>query len=135
MSRRGDDFKIFLRVLKKKMITVVLDTYHDVHYERVNGTRCTCRSYTTSVSEVDHAGKANETIQPPDIGYGFLWRLYSYWRFEERDGGLYAECRAISLTRDVPAALRLIIEPIVRSLPKEALIHTLEATRRALDKV
>jgi hypothetical protein len=134
LSRDGDDFKIFLRVLKKKIITVVLDTCHDVHYCTLNGARCTCRSYTTSVSEVDNAGKANETVQPPDTGYGFLWRLYSYWRFEERDGGLYAECRAISLTRDVPHIFRLIIAPMVRSLPKETLIHTLEATRKALVK-
>jgi hypothetical protein len=61
-----------------------------------------------------------------------LWRLNTYWRFLERDSGVYLECRAISLTRDIPFGLRLIIDPIVRSLPKEALVHTLQATRQAL---
>ena len=42
------------------------------------------------------------------------------------------ECRAISLTLDVPAALAWIINPIVQKLPKESLINTLEATRKAL---
>ena len=37
IARRGDDFQIYLRVLKKKIITVVLDTDHDVHYFRVDG--------------------------------------------------------------------------------------------------
>ena len=61
-----------------------------------------------------------------------MWRLYSYWRFEEKSGGVFLECRAISLTRDIPMGLGWIIEPIIRKLPKESLIHTLAATRKAL---
>ena len=135
IAHQGNDFQIYLRVLKKKIITVVLDTDHDVHYFRLDHTRWGCRSYTTRAAEVDNAGKPNEIVQPPDTGYGFLWRLNSYWRFEERDGGVYTECRAISLTRDIPTGLGWIVEPIVRSLPKEALVHTLEATRNAVAAV
>ncbi|MGO4882460.1 MAG: hypothetical protein ACLP59_16755 [Bryobacteraceae bacterium] len=132
VARRGNDFQIFLRVLKKKIITVVLDTDHDVHYFQVDGARWGCRSYTTRTCEVEDAGTPREVVEPPDAGYGFLWRLNSYWRFAERDGGLYTECRAISLTRDIPAALKWIIEPIVRSLPKDTLVHTLKGTREAV---
>jgi hypothetical protein len=135
IARRGDYFQIYLRVLKKKIITVVLDTDHDVHYFRVEGAgggRAGCRSYTTRTAEVDDAGKPSEKVQPADTGYGFLWRLNTYWRFAERDGGAYAECRAISLTRDIPAVFKWIIEPMVRSLPKDTLIHTLRATRDAV---
>ena len=63
---------------------------------------------------------------------GYLWRLYSYWRFEARDGGVYMECQAVSLTRDIPAGLGWLIEPIIRDLPRESLERTLEGTRRAL---
>lgn len=132
ISRHGDDFQIYLRVLKKKIITVVLDTDHDVHYFHAGGARWGCRSYTTRTAEVSDAGKADEKVQAPDAGYGFLWRLNSYWRFEEREGGVFAECRAISLTRDIPSALKWIIEPMVRSLPKDTLMHTLKATREAV---
>ena len=69
---------------------------------------------------------------PPDTGHGFLWRLNSYWRFQQREGGVCVECRAISLTRDVPFGMGWLIEPIIQKLPKESLINTLEATRRAL---
>ncbi len=69
---------------------------------------------------------------PTDTGHGFLWRLSSYWKFEERDGGVWLECRAISLTRDIPKGLAWIIEPIIRKLPRESLIRTLKATRQAL---
>jgi hypothetical protein len=132
ISRNGNQFQIYLRLLKKKIITVVLDTDHDVLYLPLDGTRWSCRSYTTRTCEVDDAGKPNEKVHPPDTGYGFLWRLNSYWRFQERDGGVYIECRALSLTRDIPRGLGWIVEPIARTLPGESLIATLRATRCAL---
>jgi hypothetical protein len=132
ISREGDDFKIFLRLLKKKIITVVLDTDHDVHYSAIDVKRWFCRSHTTRIAEVEDVGTPKEHVLEPDTGYGFLWRLYSYWKLEEKKGGTYIECRAISLTRDIPLGLGWIIEPIIRKLPQESLVHTLEATRRAL---
>lgn len=132
VSRRGNDFQIYLRLLKKKILTVVLDTDHDVEYRPVDRTRWVCRSYTTRIAEVENAGSPHEEILPPDAGFGFLWRLYSYWRFQEQEEGVYLECRAISLTRDVPLGLGWIIEPIIQKLPRESLIRTLECTRQAL---
>lgn len=132
VSRSGDRFQIYLRLLKKKIITVVLDTYHDVLYSFPEPPRAMCTSHTTQILEVEHAGTPKETRSRPDTGFGFLWRLYSYWRFEAKDGGVVIECRAISLTRDVPAAVAWIINAIVQKLPKESLINTLEATRNAL---
>lgn len=132
IRREGNHFAVYLRLLKKKIITVVLDTEHEVHYRPVDEARWVCRSYTTRIAEVENAGSDHEQIRQPDTGYGFLWRLYSYWRFEERDAGVVIECRAISLTRDVPFGLGWAIEPIIQKLPKESLINTLEATRRAL---
>jgi hypothetical protein len=132
ISHRHNDFQIYLRLLKKKIITVVLDTDHNVHYGSLDPTRWVCRSYTTRIAEVQNAGRPEETVLPPDTGYGFLWRLNSYWRFQERDGGVCLECRAISLTRDVPKGWGWIIEPIVQKLPKESLVKTLESTRQGL---
>ncbi len=132
ITHQDNDFQIFLRLLKKKIMTVVLDTDHDVHYRCLDSTRWVCHSYTTRIAEVENAGSQGERVLPPDTGYGFLWRLNSYWRFQEREGGVYLECRAISLSRDVPFGLGWVIEPIVQKLPKESLINTLESTRRAL---
>lgn len=132
ISHHGNNFQIYLRLLKKKIITVVLDTDHDVHYRSLDPSRALCRSYTTRIAEVANAGTPNEKVRPPDTGHGFLWRLYSYWRFQEQEAGVDVECRAISLTRDVPLGLGWMIEPIIQKLPKESLVHTLEATRQAL---
>lgn len=131
LAHRGNNFTIFLRLLKK-VITVVMDTEHDVHYQRLSDDRWFLRSYSTRICEVDDAGTPKEKIYPPDTGYGFLWRLYSYWRFMAEGDGVVVECRAMSLTRDVPLGLGLILAPIIKSLPRESLINTLKATRAAL---
>ena len=132
VSRSGLVFEIYLRLLKKKIITVVLDTNHHVEYASVAMTRWWCRSHTTLIAEIENAGKPTETARPPDTGYGFLWRLSSYWRLEQRESGVWVECRAISLTRDIPKGLGWALQPIIKKLPGESLVATLEATRESL---
>ena len=87
LSHEGNDFRIYLRLLKKKVITVQLNTEHEVKYIQLAPKRWRSISRTTKIAEVENAGKPNEREKPPGTGEGFLWRLNSYWRFEERDGG------------------------------------------------
>jgi hypothetical protein len=132
LRHEGNDFQILLRLRKKKVVTVILDTFHDVRYSEISPTRSTCRSHSTSIREIEHAGTAKEVALAPDAGHGYMWRLNSYWNIEERDAGVWLECRAISLSRDIPKGLAWIIEPIIRKLPRESLIRTLQGTRQAL---
>lgn len=57
ISHHGNDFQIYLRLLKKEIITVVFDTDHEVHYQSLNRQRWTCRSRTTRIAEVQGVGK------------------------------------------------------------------------------
>jgi len=132
LARNGNDFRVQLRLMKKKVVTVVLDTEHDVRYFPVDATFCYSRSYSTRISEIDNPGKPDERALPDGEGHGFLWRLNSYWRFLEKDGGVYIECQAISLSRDVPTGLGWLVEPIIRGLPRESLVNTLNSTRNAI---
>ena len=134
LEHHQDHYRIYLRLLKKKVVTVVLNTEHDVQYFPLDRTRWHSRSYSTKIAQVDNPGDSNERELPVGNDNGFLWRLYSYWRLQERDGGVYLECEAISLTRDIPTGFGWLIEPIIRDLPKESLIKTLEATRKALTR-
>ena len=129
LSRDGNHYRVYLRLIKKKVLTVVLSTEHDVRYFPLDAKRCQSRSYSTRIAEVTGAGTSGEREVPAGRDHGFLWRLHSYWRFQERDGGVYIECEAISLTRDVPTGLGWLIEPIIRQLPRESLVSTLRATR------
>jgi hypothetical protein len=52
---------------------------------------------------------------------------------EERDGGVYAELEAIALSRDIPAAFRLFVTPIVRRVSRDSLATSLHQTKVAID--
>lgn len=132
ISQNGDDFKIFLRLRKHKVITVILDTEYDVKYSRLAADRATSDSRSTRIAEVENAGQPNESEKPAGNDSGFLWRLNSYWRLLQRDGGVYVQLEAISLTRNIPGGLNWLIGPFVSSIPKESLEFTLTRTRDAL---
>ena len=132
LSRQGNDFKIYYRLRKRKVITVTLNTNHDIHYYPVDSTRWYSRSYSTRIAEVVNADTPNEREKPVGHDGGFLWRINSYWKFEEKDGGVYIECESISLTRDIPTGLGWLIKPFVTSIPEESLAMTMSATRAAL---
>ncbi|HWB83692.1 MAG TPA: hypothetical protein VG675_06105 [Bryobacteraceae bacterium] len=134
LSHDGNDFKIYLRLVKKKVITVVLDTEHEVHYYPIDATHWRSVSRSTKVAEVAGAGKPGEHELKSGEDHGFLWALNSYWRFEERGGGTWVECEAVSLTRAVPAGLSWIVDPVIRDLPRQSLANTLQETRSALSK-
>ena len=132
IRRTGDNFHVYLRLRRKKVVTVVLNTEYDVHYTMLGNDRAYARSYSTRIAEVDHAGGAIETEKPIGNDSGFLWRLNSYWRFWQRDGGTYVQLEAISLTRDIPTGLGWLIRPLVTSVPQESLQFTLSHTRVSL---
>lgn len=132
LSRDGNHFRSYLRLKKKKVLTVVLNTEYDIRWMNLSAKRAACRSLSTKVAEVEDAGTPKEHEKAPGEGHGFLWRFNAYWWASERDGGVYVECRAISLTRDVPRAVAWLINPIVSGLPRESLVNTLERTRQAL---
>ena len=133
-SRDGDHFRVFLRFRRHKIITVVLNTEHDVEYFHDSESRAHSRSSALRIAEVANAGKTDEREKRTDDDGGFLWRMETWWRMIESDGGVYVQSEVVSLTRDIPAALEWLIGPFVTSIPKESLTFTLDATRKTVEK-
>jgi hypothetical protein len=131
-SRDGDHFRVFLRFRRHKVITVVLNTEHDVRYFHDAHGRAHSRSSAVRIAEVENPGTRDEREKQLGDDGGFLWRMETWWRMEERDGGVYVQSEAASLTRDIPTGLGWLIGPFVTSIPKETLVFTLEATRKAV---
>ncbi len=127
-----DHFQAFLRFKRRKVITVVLNTTHEVNYFRDSPARAHSRSSAIKIAQVENPGRSDEREKPADDDDGFLWRMETWWRVEEKDGGAYIQSEVISLTRDIPAGLGWMIEPFVSSIPKESLQFSLEATRNAV---
>ena len=71
---------------------------------------------------------------PAEKDRGYLWRLNTYWRFQEKDGGVYVQCEVLSLTRDIPTGLGWLLRPLVTSLPKNSLNRVLGRTRELVSQ-
>lgn len=129
LSRSGDSFGVFLRLKQTEVVTERFDTDYDVRYVRLDAARVYSISHSTKVAQL--AGGSEREL-PPDENDGFLWRLDTYWRFEQVAGGVYVQCRALSLSRDIPRGLAWIVEPFVKNIPKKSLQFTLGVTRTAI---
>jgi hypothetical protein len=115
------------------VITVVLNTEHEVQYFRDAPGRAHSRSSAVRIAEVANAGKRDEREKTSGEDDGFLWGMETWWRMEERDGGVYLQSEVASLTRDIPSGLGWMIRPFVTGVPEESLTFTLEATRKAVE--
>jgi hypothetical protein len=131
-SREGNSFRVFLRLKETHVLTVVLDTEYEIQYLVVDRTHAASISHSTRITEIESAGSPQEHATSPKDNHGFLWRLNSYWRFYQAGGGVYIQCNAISLTRDVPIGLGWLAGPFIENVPRESLDFMLTATREAL---
>jgi hypothetical protein len=132
VEHTGEDFKVHYRLRKKKVITIILDTDYQVHRHSLDATHAYSNSISTRIAQVENAGEPDERELPPGKDGGFLWRLNSYWRYFDSGRGVYVQCEAVSLTRDIPAGLNWLIGSFVQSVPKESLEFTMNSTRSAV---
>lgn len=132
ITRDGDVFRVYLRFFMKKVVTVVVNSEHEARFSRDGRDRAWSRIYSTRVAEVEAPDTPREREKPVGRDGGYLWRLYTYWRFLERDGGTYVQCESITLTRGIPVGFGWLIRPFVTGIPRESLEFTLTTTRKRL---
>src|ERR1700733_2640152 len=136
MNRSTDGVKdlFSMRLVNKSVVAkTALDTDCEVSYIRVDDQHWYGISNTTHIREIENFGTPEARTLPEDQGTGLIWRLSSITRLEERDGGVYAELEAIALSRDIPAAFRLFVTPIVRRVSRDSLATSLHQTKLAID--
>jgi len=135
LAHAGDEYDVLLRLYEKHILTVVLNSTYHIRYEMPDSKHLTVTSRSTRIGEVKDPGKSYTEEVATGEDSGFLWRLNSYWHFEAADGGVYARCEAISLSRDVPAGLGWMLKGFLESFPKESMVNTLRGTRAAVEKL
>jgi hypothetical protein len=132
LERNGDSFKIYLQFYEKSIVTAVFNANFDVKFEELGVTRFEGASRSTRIAEVQNFDKSDERELPVGKDRGFLWRLNSYWRGEEKDGGVYLQNESIGLTRRVPAIVAWFVNPLLDSIPRTLLSKLLIGTREGM---
>jgi hypothetical protein len=121
LGRSGDTLRVYLKLERRAIVTVIYDTEHLVTFHRHSARLATSRSIATRIAE---AGGGDR---------GFLWRLNSYWRYRQMGDDVRIDVESISLSRDVPRIVRAAAGPIVTRIARESLVRTLESLRTFLE--
>lgn len=132
LARNGDHYRIFLRLRRHYVVSVVLDSEYEVDRGRLDAAHQFSFSRSTRIAEISDPGSPREHALDAQHEHGFLWRLNTYWRFSQAEDGVLVQCEAISLTRGVPGGLGWLIGPLLQSIPRESLETTLRGTRAAV---
>ncbi len=132
LTQRGERFQVRMRVRQRHVMTVVMDTTYDVDFERLDAGHGASASRSTQILEISDPGTATEHLLGPTEEHGFLWKLNTYWSYEQRDDGLYLQVESVSHTRSIPRGLGWAIRPFVQSVPRESLEFTLRSVCNAL---
>jgi hypothetical protein len=129
----GTDDQFSMVLMNKAVVMkMALDGDFQSHYVPAGPGRSYSVSQTTRVQEIENYAQPSERRLPADHGSGYIWRLFSITRLEERDGGIYIEVEAMGLSRDVPAALHWAVDPIIRRVSKGSLTTSLRQAQEAV---
>jgi putative flippase GtrA len=123
IARTDDSLRVAIRLVRRAIVTVTYDTEHDMRFRRWTSHLATARSVATRIEEVG------------GTDHGFLWRLHSYWRYEQIDGGVLVELESLTLSRDVPSIVRPIAAPLIARIARESMARTLDALQAYLSAV
>lgn len=132
LAHHDDEYDVFLRLRKTQFITVVLNGEYRVKYGQLDPAHLYVDSRSTKIAEVKNPNRSYTDVYPPGHDDGFLWALNSYWRFEEADGGVYAQLEAVSLSRDLPFGLGWL-KGSLQKFPKDSMETTLRGTKKAVE--
>ena len=132
LGRGPNWLRVYLKLQRSKIVTVVYNTEHLVSYRRHSGGRASSRSEALKIAELEFPNSAREKEKPQGSDHGFLWRLNSYWRYQQVDGGVLVECESVSLSRSIPALLEFLVRPIIDRTARQSMQRTLAGLRDRL---
>jgi hypothetical protein len=135
LSRQDDGFHVYVRVVKSSpWVTPVFNINLEIHYTLLDASRALVDTHSTRIAQVEDAGQPGEHEDSVGHDGGYMWRFNSYWRLEERDGGVMAEWESLVLSRQIPFLLRWFVRPFVNRLARQTVSDLMEATRATVEK-
>jgi hypothetical protein len=132
IERTPGQLKLYLKLQRSKIVTAVYNTEHLVQYKLNGDDRASSSSIATKIVEIERLSKNREREKPEGHDRGFLWKMNSYWRYQQVEGGVIVECESMTLSRSIPWLLEPIARPIINSIAHESMERTLQSLRTRL---
>jgi hypothetical protein len=135
LSGGGPASRVYVKMTRKEIVRVTYNTEHDVAFRRHGEARASSRSASTKIAELEHANTPQEREMPVGRDRGFLWRMNSYWRYQQTDDGVIIQLESLTLSRAVPWVVRPLVGPLIDGVARESIVRTLAALHRRLTRL
>ena len=132
IERDGDRLHLFLRLRRQQLVTVDYNTEHRAVYTRHGPDEASSRTTAVRIAELENVGSPDEREKPVGRDRGFLWRLHTYWRYQQVDEGVIAECESVTLSRGIPRLLGWMVRPLADRTVREVLTQVLTSISEVL---
>ncbi len=135
ISKNGDRYRFFFRLQRSKaFVTAYYNTEQECLYTYYGSTRASSQSEAVKITEIEDPGTASERERQPGNDRGFLWRLVSWWRFEQKGADVIIELESASLSREIPTVIKFMpgISSYIRSTPRESMESVLTSIRDSM---
>lgn len=132
LSRVDQHFSVYYRFYRHAIVTAVYNTEFGVDYFLADTSRGYSFARSVRIAEVQNAGRPDEKELPVGNDHGYMWRMNLYTRYLEKDNGVYIEIEFVALSRTIPRIFALLVNPYLRSIPREYLTNYIQATQRAV---
>lgn len=132
IERDGDRLHLFLRLRRRQLVTVDYNTEHRAVYTRHGPDEASSRTTAVRIAELENVGSPDEREKPVGQDRGFLWRLHTYWRYQQVDEGVIAECESVTLSRGIPRLLGWMVRPLADRTVREVLTQVLTSISEVL---
>lgn len=134
LERNGSTVTGYWRLEQKSgIVPIILNVTEEATYKPVSQEKWKGLTYAKKIIETDTGLFSRGKKFPLGEGHGYLWRLYGYWSLQAAQGGTIAECRTLSLSRDIPQGLNWAVAPYVEKQPRTSLASLLTNTRKAAE--
>jgi hypothetical protein len=129
VAKTGSTYRFTFRLKRVKYgISAYYNTDQECTYHPIAPDREWSRSDATRIAEIADPGKPGEYDKPVGDDSGYLWRMVSWWRFEENADGVIVECESATLSRSIPWVLKWL-GPVIEKIAKESLQSVLMTVR------
>jgi hypothetical protein len=132
LSHDGEHFRVYFRFYRHAVVTAVYNTQFDIQFTQSDPTHEYSFARAVRIAEVRNPGGKDESERPVGNDRGYLWRLDLYTRYEETDDGVYVQIEFLGLSRSVPAVFAWLVNPYVRSVPREYLTNYVGQLKKAV---
>jgi hypothetical protein len=130
VAKTGNTYMFTFRLKRVKYgISAYYNTDQECTYYPLAPNREWSRSVATRIAEIADAGKPEEHDKPVGDDRGYLWRMVSWWRFQEVANGVTVECESATLSRGIPWGLGWGLGPIIEKIARESLESVLLTVR------